>query len=482
MTQKTIQIREVGTIKEIKNSIAKITGLKRIMTGQLLQITSNTKGLVIGFSRDEVSIFLLGRIEEVKIGDPVHSHLEPFTIPVGTKFLGRIVNALTNPVDGGEPIRHNDYYPVFRPAPGVLQRAPIDEPLETGSLMIDSTIPIGKGQRELIIGDRMTGKTSLCVDAIINQKNKNVICIYCCIGRSYTALQKVVESLKQNNALSYTIVVAATAASCSGEQYLVPYTACTLGEYFMDRGKNVLVVFDDLTKHAWVYRQLSLLLERAPGRDAYPGDIFYLHSQLMERAGKYNEEFKSGSMTFLPVADTIQGDVTGYIPSNLISMTDGQIYMNATLFKSGFKPAIDLSLSISRIGNKAQSPAIKELSQTLRLDYIQYTKLLKITQFKTAIPEAIMQQFQRGETITKIFTQKHSTPYSVEKQIILLYAVKRDILNVLSKDLINHFKDHIFTFTQNQFPEIIEELSQKKALNPELKKKLNACFIDFFKH
>jgi F-type H+/Na+-transporting ATPase subunit alpha len=499
-----IQIREVGTIKEIKKSIAKIEGLYRCMTGQLLQITQNSKGLVIGYAEGEIVVFLLGKIEEVKVGISVYSNMEPFTIPVGNGFLGRIVNALTEPLDGKGAIssskggpdtlggeeekkqftvgtQQDTRYPIFRKAPGVLERIPIRETLETGILIIDATIPIGKGQRELIVGDRMTGKTAICVDTILNQKDKDVICIYCCIGRSFSSLQKVVETLKVNNALEYTIIVIAHAASPSGEQYLVPYTACTLGEYFMDQGKDVLVVFDDLTKHAWAYRQLSLLLERPPGRDAYPGDIFYLQSQLMERAGKYSPEFNGGSMTFLPIVDTLQGDVTGYIPSNLISMTDGQIYLNTTLFNTGFKPAIDLGLSVSRIGNKVQCAAMKELSGMLRLDFVRYNELLKITRFKTSVSEDINQRLKDGEVLFQLFTQENNKPYSTEEQLIFLYALKRKVLGAISYEDVDFFKYNIFKFVKNEYPEIIEELSKKEDLTPEIRNLLDECFIAFFR-
>jgi len=486
----TLNIREVGKIREIKKSIARITGLAHVMNGQLVEMSSATRGIVMGFQRDEISVFLLGNIEDIRVGDPVYSEMQPFTIPVGKGFLGRVVNALAEPIDGKGEIggtknspsldQAMERYPVFRSAPGVLEREPLNEALEMGTLVIDSTIPIGKGQRELVIGDRMIGKTSLCIDAILNQKGKDVICIYCCIGRSFVNLQKVVETLKLNGALEYTIVVEAHAASSSGEQYLCPYTACTLGEYFMDRGQDVLVVFDDLTKHAWAYRQLSLLLERSLGREAYPGDIFYIHSQLMERAGKYSEEFKGGSMTFLPIVDTLQGNVTGFIPSNLISMTDGQIYLDVDLFNSGIKPAVDLGLSVSRIGNKVQSPAIRELSKTLRLDYVRYRDLLKITRFQSNISSDVVSRIQQGEVIGKLFGQENTKPYALTEEIILLYALKRQILTAVAEEEFNRFKQDIFKFIQKGHPELIAELEISKTLTSAMKKQLDECFVMFF--
>lgn len=478
----TIQIQEVGRIKEIKKSIAKITGLSRCMIGQLIHFTDNTKGIVVGFASGEVVTFLLGKIEEIRVGDPAYSNMEPFTIPAGEAFLGRLVNASAGPIDGKGLIQGSGPgYPVFRKAPGVLQRIPLSRTFETGVLTIDATIPIGKGQRELIIGDRMTGKTSICTDAILNQKDKDVICVYCCIGRTYSSLLKIVELLKEKGALDYTIVVAAHAASPGGEQYLAPYTACALGEYFMDNGKDVFIVFDDLTKHAWAYRQLSLLLERPPGRDAYPGDIFYLHSQLMERAGQYSPEFGGGSMTFFPIVDTLQGDVTGYIPSNLISMTDGQIYMNTSLFNSGFKPAIDLGLSVSRVGNKVQCPAVKELSGMLRLEYVRYNELLKITRFKASVSESVNQRLREGEALTQFFTQMNNEPSPLELQIILLYALRRKILAVLARGEIDYFKKNIYGFMLEKFPNVIREVGDKKELTPELRRGLDDAFLAFFK-
>ena len=500
---KTFQIREVGKIKEVKKSIAKIVGLTQCMIGQLLDITPNTKGLVMGFVEGEIIVFLLGRVEEARAGLDVSSNMQPFTIPVGEGFIGRIVNALAEPLDGKKEDvavskRVAEYvdkkseamtklqvsqerYPVFRPAPSVLQRIPIEDSMETGNLLIDSMIPIGKGQRELIVGDRLTGKTTIGLDAILNQKGKDMICIYCCIGRSYASIQKVVEALKASGALEYTIVVVAHAASSSGEQYLCPYTAATLGEYFMDRGRDVFVVFDDMTKHAWAYRQLSLLLERPPGRNAYPGDIFYIHSQLMERAGKYSPEFQGGSMTFFPIVDTIQGDVTGYIPSNLISMTDGQIYLNTLLFNSGVRPAVDVGLSVSRIGNKVQCPAIKDLSSSLRLEYLRYNELVKITRFKTNVSTDVNQRLRQGEVLTQLFSQQNNDPYSLVKQIVLLYALQRKVLSTLISEEVENFKQNIFGFIENASPELIEDISKEKELTPSIKKKLDGSFVAFFR-
>jgi len=478
-----MQVRESGKIKEIKKSIASVEGLSGYMSGQVLTIADHTKAMVMGFDEKDVSVLFLGRAEEVKVGDPVYSKLEEFKIPVGEGFKGRVVNALAEAVDNRGPITQKpEYYPVFSDAPGVLERVPLHDVFETGNLIIDAAIPIGKGQRQLIVGDKMIGKTSLCLDAIINQKTKNVVCIYCCIGRSQSSLEKAIETLKENDAINNTVIVSATAYSSVGQQYLAPYTACTLGEYFMKNGQDVFVVFDDLTRHAWAYRQISLLLERSPGRDAYPGDIFYLHSQLMERAGKLSNEFKGGSMTFFPIVEALGGDITSYVPSNLVSMTDGQIYLNTALFSSGFKPAIDLGLSVSRIGNKIQSPAMRELSAMLRLEYIQYLDLLKVTQFKTGVSQEVNQRLKHGEVITRLFIQDKARPRSLEEELIFLYALRQNILEVLANPEIEHFKNNILRFAEGWYPSMLEDLLKQKKMTPEITKKLNECLIAFFKN
>lgn len=479
MAVETIQIREVGEVREIRKDIARVTGLTRCMNGELLDFTPNARGMVMGFDEQGADVFLLGRVEEVTIGSPASSRLEPFDIPVGDAYVGRIVNALGQPLDGLARVHPQQRYPLFREAPGVLERVPISRAFETGILSIDSTIPIGKGQRELIIGDRMTGKTTICVDSILNQKGKDVVCIYCCIGRSHSSLRRVVETLRLNGALDYTIVVAATASSCSGEQYLAPYTAAALGEHFMRSGRDVFVVFDDLTKHAWAYRELSLLLERPPGRECYPGDIFYLHSQLMERAGQLTPELGGGSMTFFPIVDTLQGDVTGFIPSNLVSMTDGQIYMNTTLFNSGFRPAIDLGLSVSRIGNKVQSHALRQLSAMLRLEYVQYNELLKKTRFTAGVSSEIGEKLRPGEVLTRLFTQEPNRPYSNVKQLLLLFAMRRKVLEPLDASQIERFKEEFEQYALNNRAEAIEELDRERELTPELRKALSACMNDY---
>ncbi|OPZ25707.1 MAG: ATP synthase subunit alpha [Lentisphaerae bacterium ADurb.BinA184] len=475
-----IQIREVGEVREIRKDIAKVTGLGRCMNGEMLDFTPHARGMVVGFDEQAADVVLLGRVEDVRVGSRALSRLEPFSMPAGDGYLGRIVNALALPLDGGPEIGPDAFVPLFREAPGVLDRVPISRVFETGILSIDSTIPIGRGQRELIIGDRMTGKTTIAVDAILNQRGKDVVCIYCCIGRAYSSLRRVVETLKFRGALDYTIVVAATGSVCSGEQYLAPYTAAALGEHFMDAGRDVFIVFDDLTKHAWAYRQMSLLLERPPGRECYPGDIFYLHSQLMERAGQMTPELGGGSMTFFPIVDTLQGDVTGFIPSNLISMTDGQIYMDTTLFNSGFRPAIDLSLSVSRIGNKVQTPVMRRLSAMLRLEYVQYHEMLKKTRFTAAVSDDQRERLRPGEVLTQLFTQDGNSPYPIATQLCFLYALRERLLDKFGTAHIQRFKHEFINFLRQHSPDLIGVLEHQGELTPDHKAHLAECLDRFY--
>ncbi|MBU1124783.1 MAG: F0F1 ATP synthase subunit alpha, partial [Candidatus Omnitrophica bacterium] len=440
----SFEVREIGHVLSVRKFIIFAEGLPSCINGQMVEFANGVRGLVMGFTAQRIQILVLGDASGIRAGDEVYNKGESLNLPVGDAFVGRVVNGLCQPQDGVGPIVHKEFYPVFKVAPGVMERQPVTQTLETGTLILDSIIPIAKGQRQLIIGDRLTGKTTVGLDAILNQKGHNVVCIYCCIGKPYSALLKVLETLKEHDALSYTIVVSGIASLSTGEQYLAPYTACMLGEYFMNNAGDVLVVFDDMTKHAWTYRQISLLLERAPGREAYPGDIFYIHSQLVERAGYMNKERGGGSMTFLPIVDILQGDVTGYIPTNLISMTDGQLYFSTALFNKGFKPPIDFGLSVSRIGNKAQWPAMKELSKSLRLDYLQYKELLQMTQLRTTgLSKDAEARLRRGEVINQLIIQDKNKPIPLEDQIIYLFALAKGILDNLSASQIRQFKEEI---------------------------------------
>lgn len=477
-----IDVQEVGQVKEVKRGIAKVDGLPSCIYGQMVEFAGGAKGMVMGFNSDEVLVIILGREGNVSIGDNATTLTELLNIPVGESFTGRIVNSLGEPIDGKGPIKSSANMPIFKEAPGVMEREPISEALLTGIKTIDLNIPIGKGQRELIIGDRQTGKSAIGLDTIINQRDKDVICIYCWIGGPLSGLKKNLYALNEKGALKNTIVVAATADTSAAEQYLAPYTAAVLGEYFMDSKRDVFVVFDDLTKHAWIYRQMSLLLERSPGREAYPGDIFYLHSQLMERAGKFKKERGGGSMTFFPIIETLQGDITGYIQTNLISMTDGQIYISSNLFREGFKPAIDLGLSVSRIGNKVQSGAIKEVSKGLRLEYARYREMLRVTKLRTHLSDEALSQMRRGVALQELFQQSNNQPVPQEEQVVLFYAFKRKILEQFPISTQNIFINGFFKYLSIADPGVVGLLQETRDLTKDIKARLDKCFIEFFKN
>lgn len=475
-------IREVGYVKSVRKFIIIAEGLPSCMNGQIVEFSNGVLGLVMGFTEEKVQILVLGDASSIRAGDEIYNKGRSLNLPVSEGFIGRVVNGLCQPLDGEGPVEARDFYPVFKVAPGVMERVPVKESLETGTLILDSIIPIAKGQRQLIIGDRLTGKTTVALDAILNQKGKDVVCIYCCIGKPYSSLLKILDILKENDALGYSIVVSGVASLSTGEQYLSPYTAATLGEYFMYKGRDVLVIFDDLTKHAWIYRQISLLLERAPGREAYPGDIFYIHSQLVERAGYLKPGLGGGSMTFFPIVEILQGDVTGYISTNLISMTDGQLYFSSSLFNKGFKPAIDFGLSVSRIGNKAQWPAMKELSKSLRLDYLHYKELLQMTQLRTTgLSKEAQDRLKRGEAINQLIIQDKNKPVSMEEQIVYLFTLNKGILDNLSIGQIAKFKKEIMPFMEKTYPGFSEELRQTQALSEELKQKIEGGLKGFMK-
>jgi len=475
-----LDIKETGTVKDIKKSIVTVNGLPNCMIGQLVNFESGARGIIMSFDEEECSVLVFTGNETIRPKDPAIARIQELTVPAGEDFLGRIVNPLGEPLDRKGPIKHSDLRPVLYKAAGVLDREPISEALETGIKVIDAVIPIGKGQRELIIGDRVTGKTTMAIDSILNQKGKDVVCVYCCTGKSYSHLSKIIQLFQRSKAFEYSIVVSAPAFSSPGEQYLAPYTAAALGEYFMYDGKDVLVVFDDLSKHAWIYREISLLMDSPPGRDAYPGDIFYLHSHLMERAAKLSSKLGGGSMTFLPIVETSEGDITGYIPSNLISMTDGQIYLSTDLFKEGVKPAVDLELSVSRIGHKVQHPALRDLSETLRLEYIQYKRLARMTKIKADISKDVEIRLKKGEALTKLLSQDRDAPVTTEEQIILLYALRQHVLDDLPNPKFDLFKEKIFSFMLQNNPDLVKAVAQKKELNDRIMEGLNESFKEFF--
>ncbi|MFA6216164.1 MAG: F0F1 ATP synthase subunit alpha [Candidatus Omnitrophota bacterium] len=460
------EVREIGIIVSVRECVVRVKGLPSCINGQIVEFEQGGRGMVLGFNEDEVQVLVIDVKGSLHIGEKVLSKGAFLHLPVGDKFVGRIVNSLCEPVDNEGPIEPAAYYPLFADAPGVMDRAPVKETLETGTLLLDAVIPIAKGQRQLLIGDRLTGKTTVAIDAIINQKKQDVICIYCCIGKTNSSLLKLLNLFNEQEVMPYTIVVSAVASVSMGEQYLAPYTACMLGEYFMKQGKDVLLIHDDLTKHAWVYRQISLLLERAPGREAYPGDIFYVHSQLMERAGYLKPELGGGSMTFLPIVEILQGDVTGYISSNLISMTDGQIYFSTSLFNKGVRPAIDFGLSVSRIGNKAQWPAMKALSGQLRLEYIQYQELLQMTQLRTTgLSKEAEDRMKRGQAITQLLIQDKNKPIVMESEVMFLFALSMGVLDTLSPADVQKFKNDFVVLVEKEFPGLFKEIRTTMIIN-----------------
>lgn len=477
----TFEVREVGEVKSVKKFIVIAEKLHACTNGQFVEFQKGTKGLVMGFLHEKVQVLVLGSAKGIRSGDEIYNQGKPFVLPCGEKFLGRVVNALCEPVDSLGAIAADQHLPVFAEAPGIMDRVQLQETLETGTMALDAGIPVAKGQRQLLIGDRSTGKTTIGIDAILNQKGKGVICIYCSIGKPYSSLLNILNLLHERKAMEYTIVLSAVASTSPGEQYIAPYSACMLGEYFMKSGRHVLVVFDDMTKHAWVYRQISLLLERPPGREAYPGDIFYTHSQMIERAGHLKPELGSGSMTFLPIVEVLQGDVTGYIPTNLISMTDGQTYFSTPLFNKGVKPAVDFGLSVSRIGNKGQWPAIKDVSRSLRLEYLQYQELLQMTQLRSGgLSKDAEARLRRGEALTQLLMQYKNKPAPIPEQVFYLMALNKGLLDALSASQARRFKDEFYTFVLKTSPEIIAEIEKTKKLPEELKNGILECMKKYF--
>ncbi|MDD2861322.1 MAG: F0F1 ATP synthase subunit alpha [Acidiphilium sp.] len=475
-------VAETGQVLSVGDGIARVFGLTNVLAGEMVDFpNAGVKGMALNLETDNVGIVIFGEDRAIREGDTVTRTGQIVDVPVGKGLLGRVVDALGNPIDGKGPIETTERRLVEVKAPGIMPRQSVTEPMMTGLKAIDALVPVGRGQRELIIGDRQTGKTTLTLDAIINQKGKNVFCVYCWVGGAHASLMKVIHALQEMGALEYTVVVAASASSSAGEQYLAPYVAAAMGEYFMYSGRDSLVVFDDLTKHAWIYRELSLLLERSPGREAYPGDIFYLHSQLMERAGRLNSELGSGSMSFLPIVETLQGDITGYVQSNLVSMTDGQVYISSSLFHEGFKPAIDLGLSVSRIGSKVQSEALREVSDTLRLDYAQYKELIRLMRVKTKLSTEIAEKLRRGEALTRVLVQDAHKPVSDLALVIQLYAFKRKILEILSPEGLSVFLREIMNYLAETRPQVLKTLEGQKILSVETKQELDRAFVEFFR-
>ncbi len=477
-----VNLAEVGSVISVGDGIAKIYGLEKAMAGELVFFPRNKLyGMVFNLEEDSVGVVLFGESSLVKEGDEVNRTKRILSVPVGEALIGRVVNPLGEPLDDKGPIKNDGYYPVERIAPGIIERKSVHEPLQTGLKAIDSMIPIGRGQRELIIGDRKTGKTAVAIDTIINQRGQDVICIYVAVGQKQSTVAQVVKKLEEEGAMDYTIVVSASASEPAPLLYLAPYAGCAMGEYFMHRGQHVLIVYDDLSKHAAAYREISLLLRRPPGREAYPGDVFYLHSRLLERAAKLSDEKGAGSLTALPIIETQAGDVSAYIPTNVISITDGQIYLETDLFHSGVRPAVNVGLSVSRVGGSAQIKAMKKVAGTLRLDLAQYRELAAFAQFGSDLDAATQKQLTRGARLVEILKQPQYSPLPVEKQIVIIYAGTNGYLDDLPLEKVKDFEEGLYRFVENNYPEIFTEIVEKKDLTDELKEKMNKAIEEFKK-
>lgn len=474
-----LEIEETGKIISVADGVAKVYGLKNIMAGEMVEFDNGDKGMALNLEESSVGIVILGKGEGLKEGTSVKRLKKLLKVPVGEALIGRVVNALGEPIDAKGVINGNEFRFVEEKAKGIMARKSVHEPLHTGIKAIDALVPIGRGQRELIIGDRQTGKTTVAVDTIISQKGQGVVCIYVAIGQKQSTVAQVVKRLEEHGAMDYTIVVNAGASDPAALQYLAPYTGVTMGEFFRDNAKHALIVYDDLSKHAVAYREMSLILRRPPGREAYPGDVFYLHSRLLERASKLNDELGAGSLTALPIIETQAGDVSAYIPTNVISITDGQIFLETDLFNSGIRPAINVGLSVSRVGGAAQIKATKQVSGTLRLDLAQYRELQAFAQFASDLDEASRKQLERGQRMVELLKQPPYSPLSVEKQVVLIFAGTKGYLDDVAVSKIREFEDGIYPFIEAKYPDLFEQIRSKKALDAELEEKLAKAINEF---
>ncbi|EAJ8010811.1 F0F1 ATP synthase subunit alpha [Campylobacter jejuni] len=474
-----LEIEETGKIISVADGVAKVYGLKNIMAGEMVEFENGDKGMALNLEESSVGIVILGKGEGLKEGASVKRLKKLLKVPVGEALIGRVVNALGEPIDAKGVINANEYRFVEEKAKGIMARKSVHEPLHTGIKAIDALVPIGRGQRELIIGDRQTGKTTVAVDTIISQRGQGVICIYVAIGQKQSTVAQVVKRLEEHGAMEYTIVVNAGASDPAALQYLAPYTGVTMGEFFRDNAKHALIVYDDLSKHAVAYREMSLILRRPPGREAYPGDVFYLHSRLLERASKLNDELGAGSLTALPIIETQAGDVSAYIPTNVISITDGQIFLETDLFNSGIRPAINVGLSVSRVGGAAQIKATKQVSGTLRLDLAQYRELQAFAQFASDLDEVSRKQLERGQRMVELLKQPPYSPLSVEKQVVLIFAGTKGFLDDIAVSRIKEFEDGIYPFIEAKHPDIFEQIRSKKVLDSDLEEKLAKAINEF---
>lgn len=474
-----LEVSDVGTVIQVADGIARVHGLENAMQGELLQFPGDVYGMVLNLEEDNVGAVLLGSQRNINEGDTVKTTGRVVEVPVGDAMLGRVVNALGQPIDGKGPIQTNKYRQIERVASGVITRKSVDTPLQTGIKAIDSMVPIGRGQRELIIGDRQTGKTAIALDTIINQKNQDVKCIYVAIGQKASTVASIVKTLEEFGAMAYTTVVAATASELAPLQYIAPYSGCAVGEEWMENGEDVLVVYDDLSKHATAYRTLSLLLRRPPGREAYPGDVFYLHSRLLERAVRMNDEYGGGSLTALPIIETQAGDVSAYIPTNVISITDGQIYLETEMFNSGFRPAVNAGLSVSRVGGAAQIKAMKKIAAPIRVELAQYRELAAFAQFGSELDADTKEKLAQGERIKEVLKQPQYQPMPVQYQVIIIYAATNKYLLDVPVEDITRFEKELFEFLNTKYPEVPNNIALEKVISEETEETLKKAIAEF---
>ncbi len=476
-----IDISETGTVLSVGDGIARVYGLTKVMANELVQFESGVMGMALNLEEDNVGIIILGDDKDIKEGDKVKRTKRISQVPVGEALVGRVVNALGEPIDGKGPIESEHYRRIEIKAPGIVQRQSVKEPLQTGIKAIDAMIPIGRGQRELIIGDRQIGKTQIALDTILNQKDTDVYCIYVAIGQKRSTVARIWKKLEELGAMEYTTIVSATASEPASLQYIAPYAGATMGEYFRDNGMHALIIYDDLTKHAQAYRQVSLLLRRPPGREAYPGDVFYLHSRLLERAAKLSDEMGGGSLTALPIIETQAGDVSAYIPTNVISITDGQIYLESDLFYGGIRPAVNAGISVSRVGGAAQIKAMKQVAGMLRLALAQYRELAAFAQFGSDLDKVTQQQLNRGARLTEILKQPPFSPLPVEKQILIIYAGNNGYLDDIAVEHVQKFERELYKFVEAKFPDLLPEIKEKKKIDDTLKEKMDTAIQEFKK-
>lgn len=468
-----LRYKETGVIKAVSGCIVQVTGFQNCFLGQLVQFGYGTQGVIMGFDLNITQILMIKENEPLAPGNPAVATLEPFSMPVGAATIGRIMNPLGESMDGMGPIKFDGFIPYFNDAPAIMDRATLSRSFETGIKLIDSMLPLGKGQRSLILGDKMTGKTTVGTDIILNQKGKDVICIYCGIGKTASSMGKVVSLFKERGCFEYTTILCAPASSSPGQQYLAPYAACSIGEYFRDRGKDVFIFFDDFTKHAWAYRELSLLMGVPPGRDSYPGDIFYLHSRMIERAAQLDQKHGGGSMTFIPVVELLEGDLTAYVPTNLVSMTDGQLFLNASLFNEGFRPAVDVGLSVSRVGSKVQWKATKEISKSLRMEFIQFKELLRASKLQASgQSEETRENLRSGKILQALLTQPANKPVTIEIQIMLFYAKENQLFKDLEVQHVQEFLTGFEEYARKTDEPLFLLIREKKTLTDEIKKRM----------